>query len=161
MNDTVITMEGLTRLTEELERLKTVGREAAAKRLSEAAAGDPNPAENADYRDAREEQALLERRIALLEERLLAAHLVEPRPGNGRVDVGERVSVRDLDSREVLEIELVGPFEADASAGRISVDSPLGRAIVGLRRGEVTGFDAPGGRRRFEVVAVEPPAPAA
>jgi transcription elongation factor GreA len=141
MHETVITRDGLARLREELERLKRVSRRS--------------------YRDAREEQALLERRISLLEQRLRGARLVEPQPGNGRVDVGERVRLRDLDSGERLELQLVGPLEADPSEGRVSVVSPLGKAVVGLRRGQVAGVDAPLGRRRLKVVAVEPPAPAA
>ena len=161
MDETVITQAGLARLSEELERLTTEGRRAIAERLKDAAASEPNRAENADYLDAREEQALLERRIARLEERLRTARVVDPQPGNGRVDVGERVRLRDLESGERLELELVGPLEADPSAGRISVVSPLGKAVVGLRRGQVASVDAPLGRRRLRVVAVEPPTPAA
>ena len=161
MHETVITRAGLARLSEELERLRTAGRRRIAERLERAAASEGNRSESADYLDAREEQALLERRIALLEERLGAARLVEPQPGNGRVDIGERVRLRDLDSGERLELELVGPHEADPSADRISVLSPLGKAVVGLRRGEIAGVEAPLGRRRLEVVAVEPLPPAA
>ena len=160
VHETVITREGLARLSEELERLRTVGRLRIAERLRRAAA-ETNPAESADYLDAREEQALLERRIVRLEERLRTARVVEPQPGNGRVDVGERVRLRDLDSGERLELELVGPHEADPSEDRISVVSPLGKAVVGLRRGQIARVDAPVGRRRLEVVAVEPPTPAA
>jgi transcription elongation GreA/GreB family factor len=93
----------------------------------------------------------------VLEERIRTARLVEPQLGNGRVDVGERVRLRELDSGERLEVELVGPLEGDPSAGRISVASPLGKAIVGLRRGDVAGVEAPRGRRLYKVVAVEPP----
>jgi transcription elongation factor GreA len=132
MNETVITPDGLARLREELERLRTMRNE-----------------------------SLLERRIAVLEARLRAARLVEPQPGNGRVDVGERVRLHDLDSGERLELELVGPLEADPSAGRISVVSPVGKAVVGLRRGQIAGVETPLGRRRVQVVAVEPPPPAA
>jgi transcription elongation factor GreA len=160
MNETVITRNGLDRLSEELEWLATEGRRAVAERLEHAAATAANRAENADYLDARTEQALFERRIALLDERLRSAQLVEPRLGNGRVDVGERVRVRDLDSGERFEVELVGPLEVDPFAGRVSVASPLGKALVGLRRGEIADVDAPGGRRRFKVLAVEPPVPA-
>ena len=155
MDETVITRDGLTRMSAELERLRTIGRRTIAERLQQAVAREANPAENADYLDAREELALLERRIAVLDERLRSAQVVEPQPGNGRVDVGERVRLRDLDSGERLELELVGPLEADVSAARISIASPLGRAIVGLRRGEVASVDVPRGRRRFKVVAVE------
>ena len=161
MNDSVITKEGLMRLSAELERLSTVGRRSIAERLQRAAATAANQAENADWLEARTEQALLERRIAVLRERLRAADLVEPRLGNGLVDVGERVRVLDVASGDRLDLELVGPFEADASLGRVSVASPLGRAIVGLRRGQVADVDAPRGTRQFKVLAVEPPAPAA
>ena len=79
-----------------------------------------------------------------------------PKPGNGRVDVGERVRVRDLESGARLELELVGTLESDATAGRISVASRLGRAILGLRRGEIAEVDAPRGRLKFKVLTVEP-----
>jgi transcription elongation factor GreA len=156
MDETVITRQGLERLSEELERLTTAGRHDVAELLRQAATGGANR-ESADYLYAREEQAQLERRIALLEERLRAARVVEPQLGNGRVDVGERVRLRDLESGKRLEVELVGPLEADLSAGRISVVSPLGRAIVGRRRGEVADVEAPVGRRRVKVLAVEAP----
>jgi transcription elongation factor GreA len=159
MHESVITKDGLRRLSEELERLKTDGRRSIAERLSYAATSEANRAENADYLGARADQALLERRIAALEERLCSARVVEPCLGNGRVDVGERVRVRDLASGERLDFELVGPLEADAPAGRVSVASPLGQAVVGLRRGEVVDVQVPRGRRRFEVLAVEPPGP--
>ena len=160
MDETVMTQQGLERLSEELERLTTEGRREIAERLRQVAASEVNPDENADYLGAREDQALLERRIALLEERLRSARVVEPQPGNGRVDVGERVRLRDLDSGERLELQLVGMHEGDPSAGRISIASPLGRAVHGLRRGQIAEVDAPRGSRRFKVVAVEPPVPA-
>jgi transcription elongation factor GreA len=161
MEETPVTREGLARLRKELQRLTTVERRAVADRLRHAAASEANRDENGDFRDAKDEQALLERRIALLDERLRAARIVEPRPGNGRVDVGERVRVRDLVSGDRLELELVGALEADPDAGRISVVSPLGKAIVGLRRGQLVDVDTPVGRRRFQVLEVEPPPAAA
>ena len=156
MEETVVTLEGLARLSEELERLKTIERQGIAERLRLAAGAETNRAENGDYADAREHQARLEHRIAALERRLRAARLAEPRPGNGRVDVGERVNVRDLASGERLELELVGTLESDPDAGRISVVSPLGKAIVGLRRGQIVDVETPVGRRRFKVLEVEP-----
>jgi transcription elongation factor GreA len=137
--------------------LTTRGRREIAERLGRAAAAEANPAENADYHSVREDQALLERRIAVLEERLRSAQVVAPQPGNGRVDVGERVRLRQLDSGERLDVELVGPLESDAAAGRISIASPLGRAIVGLRRGQIAEVIAPRGTIRFKVLAVEAP----
>jgi transcription elongation factor GreA len=155
MQETLITRDGLERLSDELERLTTDGRRELAERLRLAAGSEANRAENEDYRAAREDKLLLERRIAILEERLRSATLAEPDPANGRVDVGEVVRLRDLEAGERLQLELVGPFESDLSAGRISVVSPLGKAIVGLRRGEIAEVDAPRGRLRFKIVAVE------
>lgn len=157
MNEILITAEGRARLDAELERLATEGRQEIAERLRHAAATESNPGESAGFLTVRDDQALLERRIAFLTERLQSAQVVEPQFGNGRVDVGERVRVRDLESGARLELELVGTLEADASAGRISVASPLGRAILGLRRGQIAEVDAPRGRRRFKILAVEAP----
>jgi transcription elongation factor GreA len=154
VNDTLITRAGLARLSEELDRLRGDGRREIAERLQRAVANETNHAENADYHAVRDDQVLLERRIAQLEERLLSAELTEPDAENGRIDVGERVRLRALDSGKRLEVELVGRLEADASNGRISIASPLGKAILGLRRGEVADVDAPRGRLRFKVLAV-------
>jgi transcription elongation factor GreA len=160
MDESVITRDGFERLETELEQLISRGRREIAERLHHAATSEANRSESADYLVVREDQALLERRIALLEERLRTAQILEPQSADGRIDVGERVRLRDLDSGERLEIQLVGPVESDASDGRISVASPLGRAIVGLRRGEIAEVDAPRGRLRFKVLAVETDAPA-
>jgi transcription elongation factor GreA len=155
MHEIVITRDGLERLAAELEHLTTEGRRQIAERLSHAAASEANCAENAEYIGVREDQALLERRIALLTERVQSAEVIEPQPGNGRVDVGERVRVRDLETGQRLEFELVGPLESDARVGRISIVSPLGRAILGLRRGQIADVDAPRGRLQFKILAVE------
>jgi len=155
MQTTVITQGGLARLSAELERLRTDGRRAVAERLAHATSAEANAVESADYTDAREEQAFLEGRIALLEERLRAAEPVEPQLGNGVVDVGESVRLRDLDTDERVVVELVGPYESDVAAGRISVASPLGRAVAGRGRGEVVEVDAPAGTLRFEILSVE------
>jgi transcription elongation factor GreA len=155
MNEIVITPEGRERLEAELERLRTEGRREIAERLNHSASRESNRAESAEYLAVREDQALLERRIALLTERLQTARVIEPQLGNGRVDMGERVRVRELESGMRLELELVGTLESDATAGRISVASPLGRAILGRRRGEIAEVDAPRGRLQFKILAVE------
>lgn len=155
MDEIVITPEGRERLDAELERLANDGRREIAERLERAAATEANRAESAEYHTILDDQALLERRIALLADRLRSARVIEPQLGNGRVDVGERVRVRDLDSGARLELELVGTLESDAGAGRISIASPLGRAILGLRRGEIAEVDAPRGKRKVKILAVE------
>ena len=154
MDETVITRAGLARLNDELERLTGDGRREIAERLKRAVANETNHAENADYLAVRDDQVLLERRIARLEERLLSARLADPDPDNGRVDVGERVRLRALESGKRLEVELVGRLEADPLRGRISIASPLGKALVGLRRGEIVDVDAPRGRLRYKILAV-------
>lgn len=161
MHDLVITSKGFARLNAELERLKGEERRRVADRLRRATATEANLAQNTEYLDAREEKIRLERRIGLIKERLSAARVVRPRMGNGRVDIGERVRVREVMSGHSLELEIVGQLEGDLAAGRISVASPLGRALVGLRKGEIAAVEAPRGRIGFEVLAVELPARAA
>jgi transcription elongation factor GreA len=158
VQELVITSKGFERLSIELDRLKSEERRRVAERLRGSKTGEANLAQNAEYLDAREEKMRLERRIALLQERLRWSRVVAPRLGNGRVDPGERVRVREVASGRSLELELVGQLEADVTAGRVSVASPLGRALVGLREGEIADVHAPRGRFSFEVTAVELPA---
>jgi transcription elongation factor GreA len=155
-----ITRAGLTRLLDELEQLRTVGRDEIAERIRQAASAEANPSENADYLHARDEQALLERRIAVLEERITAAEIVDPDPANGVVDIGERVRLRNVDTGEEVEYELVGSHEADPSRGRVSAVSPLGQALLGLELGDVATVEAPRGTMRFEILAIDDALPA-
>jgi transcription elongation factor GreA len=161
MDELVITIEGFERLSKEVQRLKQEERSRVADRLRLAMTSEADPAQNMEYVDAREEKVQLERRISQLRERLLAAKVVAPCLGNGRVDLGERVRVREVTSGHSLELELVGQLEGDLAAGRVSVASPLGQALVGRRKGEIARIDAPRGRFAFEVLAVEVPAPVA
>lgn len=155
MEDTPITAEGLARLQDELERLRTTGRDEIGERLRSALGAEANGADTPGYRDVCDDQALLEARIALLEERIASARLAEPGLVDGVVDLGERVRLRDLDTGEGLRFELVGPYEADPFADRVSIASPIGRALLGLQRGEVAVVDTPRGRRRLKVLAVD------
>jgi transcription elongation factor GreA len=155
MNERLITAEGLTRLNDELDRLRTAGRQEVAERLRHAVAAEADSTTNADLMEAREEQVRLETRIARLEERLAAARVVGPDNGNDTVDVGERVRLRDLDTGSRFTYEVVGSFEADPAAGRISAESPVGRALIGRRRGDVALVQAPKGEVRLRVVAIE------
>src|ERR1051326_5247750 len=130
MQELVITTEGFERLNKELDRLRSEERRRVADRLRRATMTEANLAQNMEYVDAREEKIQLEHRIALLKGKLRSARVVGPCLGNGRVDVGERVRVREVTSGHSLELELVGQLEADVAAGRISVASPLGKALV-------------------------------
>jgi transcription elongation factor GreA len=158
MQATAMTRDGLNELAEALEFLTTRGRQEIAERIQAAISSEANLVENADYHQVREDQALLERRVAVLEEWIAAAQVVEPDLSNDVIEVGERVTPADLDNGEQLEYQLVGSPEADAFTGRISVASPLGRALLGRRLGEVALVAAPIGRRRFKVVAIDLPA---
>ncbi len=157
MNETLTTPAGLVRLSDELERMRTSGRQAVIERIRTAASTDADADANADYQAAREEQALLEARIAQLEQRLAVALVAEPDAGNDVVDLGERVLLRDLKTGARHEYELVGTLEADPAAGRISAVSPLGRALMGRRRGEVAVFQSPRGPRRMRILTVMQP----
>jgi transcription elongation factor GreA len=155
MNETLITPAGLARLSDELERLKTEGRREVTERIRRAVSTDADVNANTDYLAAREEQAELEFRIARLEQRLAAARIAEPDAGNGLVDVGERVRVRDLGTGKRHVYELVGALEANPAAGRVSVESPFGRAIVGRRRGDEVVVEAPKGRLRVRILGID------
>jgi transcription elongation factor GreA len=161
VTELVITNEGFERLNNELERLKVEERRRVADRLRGAMSSEANLAQNTEYLEAREEKLQLERRILQLKQQLRSARVVAPCLGNGRVDPGERVRVREILSGHALELQLVGQLEVDVSAGRVSVASPLGQALVGLRKGQIAIVDAPRGRFGFEVLAVEVPAHAA
>ena len=157
MRQALITRDGLARLTEELDRLTTTGRRAIAERIRTAVSTDANAAENADYQHARDEQALLERRIAVLREQIAAAEPVDPDTANGTVDIGERVALRELRTGRRLEYTVVGSLEADPLARRISAASPLGKALLGQPRGAIVTAVTPKGRRRFEILAIDVP----
>lgn len=155
MNDLLITWAGFSRASEQLQHLKTAGRREITERIRNAFLTETNAGESADYLDAREEQARLERKIAELERRLTNAKIVAPDAGNGVVDVGERVRLHDLDANETLEYELVGSLESDPVAGRISAASPVGRALLGRRKGEIAVVDTPKGRLEFEILEIQ------
>jgi transcription elongation factor GreA len=157
MNETLITPTGLARLSDELDRLRTLGRQEITERIRRSIATDADATANADYQAAREEQGALEARIARLERRLESAHVVEPDASNNVLDLGERVRLRDLETGKRHEYVLVGSLEADPGAGRISAASPLGRALIGRRRGEIAVVEAPTGERRFTILSVTQP----
>lgn len=156
MNEMLITPAGLARLEAELDRLRTEGRRDAAERLRHAAGAEADVTESVDYRIAREEKDRLEARIAQLEQRLAQTEIAEADDGNGVIDLGERVRLRNLDTGMRMEYEVVGTLEADLPSGRISAVSPLGRALLGKRRGDIVLVDAPGGAWRFKILRIEP-----
>jgi transcription elongation factor GreA len=151
-----ITAEGLAALEAEIHELETEGRREMADRLRTARAwGDLS--ENAEYHDAKNAQAHLETKILRLQELRRNAVVVEPGAASGAVALGVAVTVRDLDSGRETAHTLVSAAESDPAAGRLSIDSPLGRAVAGAQAGEQVTFDAPRGRRRLEIVSIDAP----
>ena len=155
MNKVPMTVEGATRLKAELHRLKTIDRPAVIQALSDARShGDLS--ENADYDAAKERQGFIEGRISEVERKLASAQVIDPSQieADGRVVFGATVDVEDLDSGERSTYQIVGDDEADIKEGKISVNSPIARALIGKSEGEKAEVQAPAGLRNYEVVAV-------
>jgi transcription elongation factor GreA len=152
-DDVLVTADGYEQLCTELDVLRTVRRREMSEQLRDVREdGDPdNPA----LYDLLEGQAQLEQRIAVLEAQLAAARVVEP-GADGVAGIGTRVLVRDRESGEIAEYDLVGSIEADAGNGRVSVAAPVGSALGGRRRGETVTVDTPRGTVRLEILCVGP-----
>jgi transcription elongation factor GreA len=150
-----MTIEGAARLKAELHRLKTVERPAVIEALAEARShGDLS--ENADYDAAKERQGFIEGRISEVESKLAHAQVINPADieADGRVVFGSTVEVEDLDSGDRNAYQIVGDDEADIKAGKISVNSPIARALIGKTEGDTAEVQAPGGLRSYDVLAV-------
>ena len=150
-----MTVAGAEKLRAELHRLKTVDRPAAIAALAEARShGDL--AENAEYDAAKERQGFLEGRIARLEAKLAHAHIVDPASidADGRVVFGATVDLEDLETGEEVRYQIVGNDEADIKHGKISIESPIARALIGKSTGDIAEVQAPAGVREYEVLEV-------
>ncbi len=149
-----LTPHGIEKLRQELDELVQVKRPALAKRLRQAIQqGDLS--ENADYIMAKEDQGFLEGRIQQIEAMLRNAVIIEQGPPTGEVHLGSRVTVVEDGSGDEDVFTIVGPAEADPGNGRISHESPMGKALMGQREGDVVEVNAPAGPIRFRVVAIE------
>mgnify|MGYP006342491831 CR=1 FL=1 len=150
-----MTVEGAERLKAELQRLKSVERPAIIQAIAEARShGDLS--ENADYDAAKERQGFVEGRIAELEHKLAGAQVIDPAEvdGDGRVVFGATVEIEDLDSGDVRRWQIVGEDEADIKHGKISITSPLARALIGKGEGDTADVQAPGGVRSYDILSV-------
>jgi transcription elongation factor GreA len=152
-NGEAITAEGLEALKAELERLEGEARRDMARRIKVARElGDLS--ENAEYHTAKEDQAHLETKIARLSERLRNARVVEAPVASEIVAFGTTVTVADAESGREATWTLVGPTEADVRAGKLSAESPIAKALMGLRPGDEVNVQTPGGVRRQRVVRI-------
>jgi transcription elongation factor GreA len=155
MKRTPMTLRGAEVLRAELKRLKSEVRPAIIKAIAEAR-GHGDLSENAEYHAAREQQGFIEGRIKEIEHKLASAEVIDPArlPKNGKVVFGASVELEDQADGARVIYQVVGEDEADIRAGRISVTSPIARALVGKSEGEVVDVAAPGGTRSYEIVAV-------
>jgi transcription elongation factor GreA len=152
----VITPEGLEKLKEEIEYLSTTKRREVAERIKEAREfGDI--AENAEYDDAKNEQALLEQRISQLEERLRRSTVIDDKHlGNEEVQVGTTVHVKDQKSGSSQKFHIVGALEADPAEHKLSNESPIGKALIGHKRNEVVTVEVPRGpKKKLKITKIE------
>lgn len=150
-----ITKRGAEKLKAELHELKTVQRPWVINAIAEARAqGDLS--ENAEYDAAKDRQGFIEGRIAEIEGKLSAAQVIDPSSidAGGRVVFGSTVELEEQSSGDVVKYQIVGEDEADLKLGLINVSSPIARALIGKEEGEVAEVQAPGGVKRYDIVAV-------
>jgi transcription elongation factor GreA len=150
-----MTLRGAEALRSELKRLKSEARPSIVRAIAEAR-GHGDLSENAEYHAAREQQGFIEGRIRDIEHKLANAQVIDPAklPNTGKVVFGARVELEDQTDGARVVYQVVGEDEADIRAGRISVTSPMARALVGKPEGEVVEVATPGGTRSYEIIAV-------
>lgn len=151
--EVVLSLEGLKKMEQELEFLKTVKRREVAERIKQAREyGDIS--ENSEYEDAKNEQAFIEGRILTLEKALRNAKLMDETETHDVVSLGSFVRLEDMENSEVEEYHIVGTIEANPKAAKISNESPVGRAILGHKVGAVVDVDTPAGTLRYKVLEI-------
>lgn len=155
MNKVPLTVTGAERLRTELHRLKTVDRPNVITAIAEARAqGDLS--ENAEYDAAKERQGFIEGRIAEVESKLANAQIIDPKvlDVDGRCVFGATVELEDPDNGDTVTYQIVGDDEADIKQGKISISSPIARALIGKYAGDTAEVQAPGGIRAYEILDV-------
>ncbi len=150
-----MTAGGYSALDEELKRLKTLERPAVIAAISEAREhGDLS--ENAEYHAAKERQGWIEGRIAEIEDKIARAQVIDVSKLSGtQIKFGATVSVVDEDTEEEARYQIVGEHEADVKGGRVSITSPIARAMIGKEMGDVVEVNTPGGVKAYEILKVE------
>jgi transcription elongation factor GreA len=155
MNKIPLTIAGAEALRVELHRLKTVERPGVIAAIAEARShGDLS--ENAEYDAAKERQGFIEGRILEVESKLANAQIIDPKllDADGRCVFGSTVTLEDMDSGKNVTYQIVGDDEADIKLGKISVNSPVARALIGKYAGDIAEVQAPGGTREYEIIDV-------
>lgn len=153
MQKTLITKEGLEKMQKELEDLRTTKRAEVAQRLKEAIAmGDLS--ENSEYDEAKNAQAFLEGRIVQLEQQIRTAQIIVKGKKN-RIDVGSTVTIEDMEEYVKETVAIVGSAESNPFEGRISNESPVGRALVGAKAGDIVEADAPNSVIKYKVISID------
>jgi transcription elongation factor GreA len=156
MSKIPLTVAGAEKLRAELHELKTVQRPVIVTAIADARShGDIS--ENAEYHAAKERQAFIEGRIAELEKKLANAQIINPAllEADGRCVFGATVDLEDMTGGEVVTYQIVGDDEADIKHGKISISSPIARALIGKYSGDVAEVQAPGGLRKYEILDVK------
>ncbi len=147
----ILTYEGLKKMEEELENLKTVRRKEVAEKIKEAR-GQGDLSENAEYDAAKEEQAEIESRIVVLEKMLRNAEVIDDdEVNNDIISVGSTVKLYDFEFEEEVEYSIVGSAEADPMNGKISNESPVGLGLLGHKSGEIVIIETPSGELKFRI----------
>ena len=155
MNKTPLTVAGAEKLRTELHRLKTVERPSVIAAIAEARShGDLS--ENAEYEAAKDRQGFIEGRIMEVESKLANGQIIDPKllDADGRCVFGATVELEDMDSGQVVTYQIVGDDEADIKDNKISISSPIARALIGKYAGDVAEVKAPGGVREYEMIDV-------
>jgi transcription elongation factor GreA len=155
VKEVILTPEGHKKLLKEIEFLSTEKRREVAERIRIAREfGDI--AENAEYDDAKNEQAHVEARIAMLEDRLKNARVVTKKEiKSGEVSIGTKVRLRDLSANQTVEYHIVGSAEADPAEFKLSNESPVGKAIMGRKKGEIVEVSAPRGSLKYKIMDIK------
>jgi transcription elongation factor GreA len=152
--ETILTPDGLRKLEEELEHLKSTRRKEIAERIKQAKEfGDLS--ENAEYEDAKNDQAFVEGRILQIEGMLRSARVIDNNAGNSDiVEVGSTVRVKDVSAGDVIAYTIVGSAEADPLQDRISNESPVGHALIGRKKGETVTIRVPAGTLKYTILEI-------
>lgn len=156
MKKTPLTLHGAELLQNELKQLKSVARPEVIAAIAEARShGDLS--ENAEYEAAKERQGFIEGRIAEIESKLSHAHIINPKEihAEGRVVFGATVTLSDLDTEDEVTYQIVGDDEADLKHHKISLHSPIARAMIGKEEGDIAEVQAPSGIREYEIIQVQ------